>query len=288
MTLSTILGSLGIKGFTNTGGAGYDKRLVVTDAGGKIAVSLLPAEYATDPLTATYFVDADIGDDVDGNGSIVRPFQTIGAAVDANAAAPTAMVIILSPGTYDPPEITDAGQTVLVLVGADPSLVTITDYVTFNNNNNATNTLILVGVTAATVRDITTTSTFNVWLHNSNVTTASYNADPAAVNGTVTVDSSSSLTNVPATNLDVSYSGGAYKAGIVPTGTRDGANRVFTLPDGLAYRAGSITVLLNGVAYDNTEFVETSDVVVTLAVDTILPDSEDIFTVSFQLSGVKG
>jgi len=60
-------------------------------------------------------------------------------------------------------------------------------------------------------------------------------------------------------NIGPGLGGGSvtFKAGISPNGTRDGVNDTFTLPSG-NYTAGTITVYLNGLQYDQSNIVESS------------------------------
>ena len=290
-TLSTLLGSLGIKGFCVGGGAGFDKRIVVTDGDGLIDASLLANAGAGVALTKTYFIDDVNGSDSSGSGSAGRPLKTMAAAAAANAAGTaSAMVMILAPGTYAAPTITEADQNVVVILGLSSLLCTITGNLTFNNAGVGDNVFVLSGVTADVVRDITETSTFYVYMRDCVVTTASYSYGDSTVHGSVYMSPDSTLTNVPATRLDVVYDSGPWRSGIVPDGTQDGANTAFELPDAdrESYVAGSLIVYLNGLAYSPAEVTEDSDFEFTIS--DVLPDAgdSDTFFVSYQLQKVRG
>jgi hypothetical protein len=238
------------------------------------------------PLHETYYIDATIGSDVTGNGSVGSPYQTIGQAVTDNAAAtPSPMVFVLSPGTYAAPTISNINQDHVVFMGAAPELVTLTGNVTYSNANPGTNWVTMIGVTADIVEDTTTLSTFNVAiLARTYVDTVRYVIGVGGVYGTLYQMPGTTLLNTPPTNMALVNAMATRQVNEVPVGTQDGVNTTFSMPASHAYIPDSLIVYLNGVAYGPSDISETGPAYTDFdIVSGVLPDSAkgDVFTVSY-------
>ena len=71
------------------------------------------------------------------------------------------------------------------------------------------------------------------------------------------------------------------RVNVEPVGTKDGNNATFTFPNGEKIFPASLEVYLNGVLYQPTSIVKSSDSKsFTITGDTV-PTSEDSFTCSY-------
>jgi hypothetical protein len=72
-----------------------------------------------------------------------------------------------------------------------------------------------------------------------------------------------------------------FRAGMSPTGTKDGINTTFGIPDGEAYKPGTLSVFLNGMQLDSSNITQTSGYVTFDIIGDSLPVSTDSFKISY-------
>ena len=105
-------------------------------------------------------------------------------------------------------------------------------------------------------------------------------------------DAQATSGDVEATGMGVGYwqgfTGGgaganAYKTGVVPSGTKNGVNAIFTLPGADEYVSNSLAVYLNGLQYNKANISEDSSTQFTIGGGETLPDDtkNDVFTISY-------
>jgi len=195
MNSSLISAALGVKGVIDAGTPSRINYLVKTNALGVVDASLLPFD-VTSELTETYFIDAVLGDDVAGTGSIISPFATIGAALAFNAGlGGTPMALILGRGTHGGTiSITNANQTEVSFISWSPLGATVSSQIT--NNSAATTILInLVGVAVGTVYNGNAGAAFTARMLDGATASAINNHAGAAI-GTLVIYPGSTVTSV--------------------------------------------------------------------------------------------
>jgi hypothetical protein len=148
---NNTLAQLGVDGVTasNTGTnpTVFANYLMKTDTNGTLSLSLLPAGVAATRWSTVCFVDSVNGSDTATNaGSAGLPYRTLAAAV-SNASASS--LILLAPGTYAAPTVTNAVGN-LTLLGLSPTQTVVTGTFKFDNDTDAF--LNVCGVTIATIR----------------------------------------------------------------------------------------------------------------------------------------
>jgi hypothetical protein len=203
MSLNTELAKLGIRGADTTGFgvAAKERYIVLADSTGRIPASAIPAGTvgSVAPSDRTYFVDAFIGSDITGDGSVTKPFATITKVLTDNISVfgGTPLVIYLAKGTYTAPSVTNIGQINIVVIGPHKDHVSITGTWSYTNLAG-TNTLSLIGVTTGPVSDLDVGSTFNVNAILSAVTsaTAVSGLGTATIHPGATISSVTGMTTV--------------------------------------------------------------------------------------------
>jgi hypothetical protein len=148
---NNVLAQLGVKGVTDaiygTNPTAYANYLIKTSSNGTMHVTLLPPGIAAFRWNKVLFVDSVNGNDTVTNaGSTAAPYKTFAVAV-SNATSNT--VIVLTPGTYSAPTITNP-LTHLVLMGLNPTSTVITGTFKFDNDKDAV--LDVCGVTMDIIR----------------------------------------------------------------------------------------------------------------------------------------
>jgi len=199
------------RGTTDIGGAGRESMLLKTDPSG--AISVPPGSVVIPTPAGVAYVDASIGSDVTGDGSIGAPYATLTKAVAENVIAGASdMTIFLGPGTYAAPTVSDAAQDNIAIHGVSQDQTTITGTLTFASAA-AINTLSLFDLSADTVSDLNVGGTFNVDLYAAILATAT--SANVANTGVIVITPVSSVTST--TNITRQYEPDADSVGYSPT-----------------------------------------------------------------------
>lgn len=108
-----------------------------------------------------------------------------------------------------------------------------------------------------------------------NAEAGKYISGATVSNGTISFTKAS----LPSISEEVSA---LYKAGVALSGTKDGVNKVFTLPENVV--ASTVSIMLNGVQLTNTvdyTLSGTGNKTVTFAADGFTPDTTDSLTANY-------
>lgn len=149
-------------------------RVAKTRPDGTIDPSFISALSGVVPAnTQRLHVDSLLGNDTTGTGSIAAPFATLQKAIDENAVAGGIdLAIILSPGTYLAPSVTDANQTVISILGHGQDVTFINGTLTLSNSQ-AANQMSLHNLTLSSLSDLYALGNPIFYLVNAKVSSAS-------------------------------------------------------------------------------------------------------------------
>lgn len=262
---NNVLAQLGVKGVTDkiygTNAALYAGYLIKTGTNGLFDISPFPAGVRPIAANKLFYVDSVVGvDSTNTVGSITAPYKTLHYAI-SNAI--DGYTLVLAPGAYTGPTVTNTAINNLTIVGCNATGTVVSGTLTFNSAVNDIN-LQVRGLTLTDIKQNQYRHLTVSLLDGARVTGMIYRQYPTSVNSVLVVQREPNtlvgtpISSVNSTNILLFQS---EFLGYTPSSTNDWQTRYSIIPSNVLQ---ALDKLVNGyVVYTNnpipSDFVPSVD-----------------------------